>query len=529
MTRWLNKKNRKVSGFSCSPFLVLTENPSSRYGDYAHLTVDPADGITFWHNAEYFKGENRINHIGVFRLASELINDVGITEIVSPIEETLGANEEITVKIRNFGIGTQKDIPLSYSINGQTVTEIYTESIEGSSYANFTFSKAANLSEIGRSYEIKVRANVTGDQDPSNDTISRVIRNLPPSDMGVTSINSPETSDMLGRNEEISITVENFGGKPQSNIPVWYQIGNNNRVEESFPGTIEVGAYEVYNFKQTANLSVNGRYKLTSGTNLQDDFEPSNDVEQVSIASLDCIPEGSDCYFGDGISYFQLGDILNERIPCNKGYGDFVSYSTNLDRSQDTYTLTVETYFQSEDDEEKFSMWIDLDDNGEFDDDERLITSKSLTRANTSFSFDFSIPDDAPLGQHLLRIRAGDTRYEGDLNNPCDIMEFGTTHDYSVNIIDSDLDIKDFILNDAELKILDENSGRYRIVLETSFNESLRITVHNMLGQKLLENKVENKGDAYIYDLDMSYAAKGVYLVRIGTRKVGKVKRFIVK
>uniref|UniRef100_UPI0030DDC5B2 T9SS type A sorting domain-containing protein n=1 Tax=Zunongwangia profunda TaxID=398743 RepID=UPI0030DDC5B2 len=230
-----------------------------------------------------------------------------------------------------------------------------------------------------------------------------------------------------------------------------------------------------------------------------------------------------------GISYFQLGDILNERIPCNNGYGDFVSSSTNLDRSQQTFTVTVETYFQAEADEEKFSMWIDLDDNGEFDDDERLITSKALTQPNTSFAFDFNLPDNAPLGQHLLRIRAGDTRYEGDLNSPCDVMTYGTTHDYSVNIVDSNLDIKDFILNDAELMVLDEYKGHYRVVLETSFAEPLRITVHNVRGQKMLENKVENTGDGYVYDLDMSYAARGVYLVRIGTRKVGKVKRFIVK
>ncbi|MEO2128500.1 MAG: T9SS type A sorting domain-containing protein, partial [Christiangramia sp.] len=139
------------------------------------------------------------------------------------------------------------------------------------------------------------------------------------------------------------------------------------------------------------------------------------------------------------------------------------------------------------------------------------------------------IPNDAPLGQHLLRIRAGDTRYEGDLNDPCSVMDYGTTHDYSVNVTDSTLDIEDFILNEASLVVLTEGESQYRVVMETSFDQPLRITVHNILGQKMLENKLENNGDGYVYDLDMSYAARGVYLVRVGTRKVGKVKRFIVK
>ena len=504
-------------------------NPSSRYGDYAHLTVDPSDGITFWHNAEYFQGENRLNHVGVFRLASDLTRDVGITEIVSPIDASLGANEQITVTIRNFGVSAQSNIPVSYFLNGETVNDFYTERIEGSSSVDFTFSETADLSETGEFYEIAVRTNLDGDQNLANDTISRIIRNLPPRDVGVTAINAPVTSENLGRNEEVSITLENFGGEPQSDIPVWYQVGSNNRVEETYPGTIAVGADAVYNFQQSANLSVDGRYMLTAGTQLQGDFDPSNDSEEASVANLNCIPEGSDCDFGDGISYFELGDILNERIPCTDGYADFISYATNLDRAEENYTLTVETFFQAEGDEERFSMWIDLDDDGEFDDDERLITSQPLTQANTAFPFDFTLPENAPLGQHLLRIRAGDVRYEGDLNSPCDVMAYGTTHDYSVNIIDSELDIEDFILNEAELKVLDEFNGHYRVVLETSFDETLRITVHNVLGQKMLENKVENSGDAYIYDLDMSYAARGVYLVRIGTRQVGKVKRFIVK
>ena len=51
----------------------------------------------------------------------------------------------------------------------------------------------------------------------------------------------------------------------------------------------------------------------------------------------------------------------------------------------------------------------------------------------------------------------------------------------------------------------------------------------NVLGQKLIENKVDSNGEGYLYEFDMSYAATGVYLLRIGTRKVGIVKRFIVK
>jgi hypothetical protein len=76
----------------------------------------------------------------------------------------------------------------------------------------------------------------------------------------------------------------------------------------------------------------------------------------------------------------------------------------------------------------------------------------------------------------------------------------------------------------------DANDGIYRVFLETQFDQPLRITVHNLLGQKMIENQVDNiNGQGYLYEIDMSYAATGAYLLRIGTRDVGVVKRFLVK
>ncbi|MBK6347764.1 MAG: PKD domain-containing protein [Bacteroidales bacterium] len=43
-------------------------DPSSRYGDYAQMTIDPTDDVTFWSIGEYFNG-GRKNHVGVFQIA----------------------------------------------------------------------------------------------------------------------------------------------------------------------------------------------------------------------------------------------------------------------------------------------------------------------------------------------------------------------------------------------------------------------------------------------------------------------------
>ena len=41
-----------------------------RYGDYAQITIDPTDDLTFWHIAEYMKGPNNVrkSHVAAFRV-----------------------------------------------------------------------------------------------------------------------------------------------------------------------------------------------------------------------------------------------------------------------------------------------------------------------------------------------------------------------------------------------------------------------------------------------------------------------------
>ena len=503
--------------------------PEGRYGDYAHLSIDPVDGITMWHNAEYFENQNRLNKVGVFRFAATEPNDIGAAALITPEDATLTGSEQITVSIRNYGLQAQSNFEVSYSINGgPEVTEIFTETLDPESAASFTFDQPADLSGIGEVYTITISTNLENDSNNANDTIEAQVKNLPPIDVGVTSIDSPVTSENLTSSEAITVTIENFGGEPQQDIPVSYRVGNNATVTETFEGTIPVGEFVSYTFDRTWDFEASGRYLIEAWTMLEEDFDSTNDSTTTAVSNLSCIPKGSDCSAGDGIFYFELGEFLNERIPCTTGYIDFSEGSTDLDRTQGEFTVTVKANY-AEGDDEKFSMWIDFNDNAVFEDDERVITSEVIPEVDTAFSYDFSIPADAQLGQHLLRIRGGDTSFSGDLNDPCSVMAYGTTHDYSVNIVDSNLSTENFILNEAELVVVSSGNGQYVAIIETSLDEPLRITVHDVLGQKLIENKIENDGDAYRYEFDMSYAAPGVYLLRVGNRDFGKVKRFIVK
>jgi PKD repeat protein len=47
----------------------IQSDPSTRYGDYSQMTIDPVDDATFWSIGEYFAGGTRKNRVGVFNIA----------------------------------------------------------------------------------------------------------------------------------------------------------------------------------------------------------------------------------------------------------------------------------------------------------------------------------------------------------------------------------------------------------------------------------------------------------------------------
>jgi len=59
-----------------------TLNTSNRWGDYSHTSVDPIDGITFWHTNMYSQGGNVASRIFSFQLSP--VCPVGIAGISGP-------------------------------------------------------------------------------------------------------------------------------------------------------------------------------------------------------------------------------------------------------------------------------------------------------------------------------------------------------------------------------------------------------------------------------------------------------------
>jgi PKD repeat protein len=52
----------------------VQSDPSTRYGDYSQMTVDPVDDATFWSIGEYFASGTRKNRVGTFQIGPPALN-----------------------------------------------------------------------------------------------------------------------------------------------------------------------------------------------------------------------------------------------------------------------------------------------------------------------------------------------------------------------------------------------------------------------------------------------------------------------
>lgn len=101
------------------------------------------------------------------------IDDIGIVRLVSPAagnQCALSSATSISILVKNYSSGTATNIPITYSINGSTVSETIPSIAAGDSTV-YTFSTPADMSAF-QTYSISGWVHYTGDTYSSNDTLA---------------------------------------------------------------------------------------------------------------------------------------------------------------------------------------------------------------------------------------------------------------------------------------------------------------------------------------------------------------------
>ena len=499
-------------------------NPNTRYADYAHMSVDPSNDKTFWFISEYFKPGRR-DLVGTFQIAANYANDIGVVSVDSPVSGLLSNSESVTVSIFNYGEDAVSNFDVSYQLDsGTVITETYSGTVESTETVQHTFSTTADLSTVGETYQICAYTSLAGDEDTSNDNFCSEVQHLNPNDLGVTGISSPVSGTNLSAIELVTIEITNFGGAEQSNFEVSYEL-NGESVTETVDGPLAGNSSIDYIFTQTVDLSAFGLYEITATVNIENDSDDSNNSISVNINNSNCTPTG-DLSFGDGFHLFQVGDINNNTGSGGPGYEDFTNLSTALEQGS-TNDLTVTTGYGNQ----NIRVWIDFNDDFVFTLDEVVVDNYVIAPGGAAGSYtetmQLVVPDDATLGEHIMRAKSNWNAPVPD--DACEETNYGETEDYIVNIVES-LGIDDSVLANSEFRIITQDNNQFSISLSTLYNEDISFSVYNVSGQVIVFNNISKNSDKYLYDLDMSYAAAGVYLVKMGNSSIGyRVGKIIVK
>jgi len=112
-------------------------------------------------------------------------------------------------------------------------------------------------------------------------------------DTGVVGISAPETACGLG-SEQLTVTLRNFGGTPQSLIPFEFSINGdfpmvNQPLDGFFTGVLGKDSTYTIEFDTQYDFSEPGEYEILSWTELPGDSDLSNDTARILITSVPII------------------------------------------------------------------------------------------------------------------------------------------------------------------------------------------------------------------------------------------------
>lgn len=137
-----------------------------------------------------------------------------------------------------------------------------------------------------------------------------------------------------------------------------------------------------------------------------------------------CESQGNNSSF-EWIESATVGN-LNNVSGNNGGYADFTNTIVNLEQGE-TVNVNLAPGFSGTLYSEYWKIWIDLNQNGEFESNEELF-SEDNTQTNASGTL--TIPTTAAIGQTRMRISM---KWDA-AQTPCEAFSYGEVEDYTVNI-----------------------------------------------------------------------------------------------
>jgi chitodextrinase len=216
------------------------------------------------------------------------------------------------------------------------------------------------------------------------------------------------------------------------------------------------------------------------------------------------------------IQQVKLGTI-NYNSGNNGGYADFTNLSTTLAIGSSN-SITITPGWAGYTYRESYRVWIDYNQDGDFDDSGETVYSKSRT-TSSSISGSFTVPTSALTGSTRMRVSMKYNAYP----TACETFSYGEVEDYTVII--SNTGTQNFEapadeITDAVLSIYPNPVSDNQLNVMLNGAEAKEIRIYNLQG--VLINR-----QAYAVSIDVSDLQSGMYLIEVVTSRKNFIQKFI--
>ena len=242
-------------------------------------------------------------------------------------------------------------------------------------------------------------------------------------------------------------------------------------------------------------------------------FSNTVSVTTLSTSVSYCSSKGNNTR-DEYIDRVRLGSI-NNLSGNNGGYADFTSLSTNLAKGSSN-TITITPKWTGSKYREAYRVWIDYNQDGDFDDSGELVYSRART-TSTSISGTFTVPTSALNGATRMRVAMKYNAYA----SPCETFSYGEVEDYTVvisNAVNQGI-AGDMPSSDVELSLY-PNPVKRTLNISVLGDTGKSYIIYNSLGQEV------QKGE-FLETVDVSHFPSGMYILEINTGTNQMVKRFL--
>ena len=189
-----------------------------------------------------------------------------------------------------------------------------------------------------------------------------------------------------------------------------------------------------------------------------------------------------------------------------------------------SYTIYFSAGFGSSSYTEYWAVWIDFNQNGTFDADEKVASGSSSSSATLSATV--AIPTTALLGNTRMRVSM---KYNA-AQTACEAFSYGEVEDYTVNISNS----APAVDNTSFAESLNDKAVEAYTIYPNPVSDLLNVTLNGIEGEvslriydlqgRLVKQTLLNNFDTQINVEDL---AKGVYIISVDEEKMPINKRFV--